>query len=88
MKPFDLVGIKIEKNIPLKPKDRFRGKEKSPFRQALERMEVGDSMLLPVTSRGQRQRYAATCSEVKKVSGLQFAIRKIEGDSIRVWRVN
>lgn len=70
----------IEKNIPV-PNKMTRSK-KSPFRQILDVMEKGDSVI--VTDMKRNNLYAML-NAVKKETRKKFTCRT-EGEGMRVWR--
>lgn len=68
--------IKIEKGVPL-PVQCVSG---TPIADTMRKMEVGDSIVLPVAKRGG---VASLASRLR----IKIAVRKIDNDSIRVWRI-
>ena len=75
--------LKIEKNIPISPKNTGR---KSVFKPFLEKLEVGDSFVV------QRTSYRTVMRVAKKIK-IKTTTRAVtepphdKGDFIRVWRV-
>lgn len=65
--------IKIEKGIPI-PKPRHTG-----MSEVLKRMQVGDSVVVPVTMRPNLNVYADRIR-------IRVVTRKVDTDHIRVWR--
>jgi len=72
--------FEIEKGIPI-PDGEGRGREKSPLRLAVEKMEVGDSVLV---SNMHRQQLHA----MSKRLGIKYKTRTIckESNTVRFWR--
>lgn len=73
-------AVKIEKNVPLPDNDRRPGPETIyPLRE----MEINDSFVLPIHL---RDSVSSIATRLKSKSGLAFTIRKIDADTVRVWR--
>lgn len=72
--------FEIEKGIPI-PDGEGRGREKSPLRLAVEKMEVGDSV---VVSNTHRQQLHAMSNKL----GIKYKTRTIskESGTVRFWR--
>ncbi len=68
----------VDKGIPVPVKRRVRSAV------PVSQMEVGDSILFPISSRPTVQSRA---SRVKASTGKQFTIRKVEDGFCRVWRI-
>lgn len=71
-----MTTYSIEDNIPLPPKGRPRSEE----RQAMLKLEIGQSFLITEESRAQHARWTA-----QKIAGRYSVIKGREG--WRVWRV-
>lgn len=69
--------LEIERGIPIPPKWRAH----IGFLEALRRMKVGDSVLIPRAGRG-GQRYTAA-----KKLGFKIVTRLVGDKQIRIWRV-
>jgi hypothetical protein len=81
-----ITASKIESGIECPPTAMGRNGTAHPFKQ----MEVGDSMLLPLTV--DRGNLSASCAYWRKKLGYQFAVRtryqERDGESgWRVWRL-
>ena len=72
--------FEIEKGIPI-PDGEGRGREKSPLRLAVEKMEVGDSVLVSNTHRQQLH-------AISNKLGIKYKTRTIckESNTVRFWR--
>lgn len=81
------MSFQIEKDVPV-PKRKFRGKY--PFGE----MEVGDSFLVPADDEGatyipkyRRPRVAGAIRTYSARHGKRFTYRRLEDNSVRVWRI-
>jgi hypothetical protein len=72
----------VEKNVPLLPKANRR--PKGEFRQALESMDVGDSVLVSDKS---SKNISSICCCIADQLGYKYTHRT-DGDNFRVWRVS
>jgi len=70
----------IEKNIPI-PQDSGRGRDKSLLRLTVEKMEVGDSIVV-------KDVYRQQLHTMSKTLGIGYKTRTIckESSKIRFWR--
>lgn len=77
------MSLVIEKGIPLLAKST--GKATSAIGDAVRKLEVGDSFLIPAEDKTPKHRaiHAYFKAEVKR--GKKFATRQVDG-GIRVWR--
>ena len=71
-----MSDYKIDKNIPIPYYE--------PYELPLREMQVGDSIEFPEK---QRTSIASRASFLRRVEGLQFAIRKTGDGTCRVWRI-
>lgn len=75
--------FEIEKGIPLPESNKARGRElKYPFRKML----VGDSFVVPVSTRLEYQKLSSAASQAGIRSGMKFATRRVDG-GVRVFRI-
>ena len=77
--PVDPSTLTIEKGIPIP-----RPTHTSRYRETFEKMEVGDSVLIPTTTQGN---FAHATRHLKKTRGYTFTSRK-EGNGFRLWRTH
>ena len=77
-----VFDIKIEDNIPLPPKRNISESER--FRQAMLKMEIGQSFAFGKQFYARVQRLIATDFRPK---GKFFAIRQLTDTSYRIWRL-
>jgi|TARA_R110001583_G_scaffold177559_1_gene333167 hypothetical protein len=70
----------IEKNIPLPNDGNGRGRGKSELRLTLEKMEIGDSIVVPKKKRDQ-------VATMTRALGTSYQSRRIGLDQYRVWRI-
>ena len=66
--------FKVDKSVPVPPV-----REICP----LSTLEIGDSFTLPMARRRNLQTYAST---LKRKTGKEFTIRKVDNDTARCWR--
>jgi hypothetical protein len=77
----DVDAVAIEKDVPL---ITTRGRQAIDWRSLFKRMDVNHSCVLPKGVRGQLAKAAAAY----KHEGLgEFAIRVLDDDALRMWRV-
>lgn len=74
----------IERGVPLAR--QVRAKSQLPLLAAMEKCEVGDSFLIPVSDAAQKAAAQVSIMRYKKRLGVNFATRTVEG-GLRVWRV-
>tara|TARA_R100000988_G_C3861479_1_gene99518 strand:- start:158 stop:415 length:258 start_codon:yes stop_codon:yes gene_type:complete len=73
------MTYKIENNIPI-PANDGRGRGKSKLRLTIEKMEIGNSIVIPIKKlRGVHQ--------IAYALGIKVITRKINSDETRVWRI-
>lgn len=77
------MQIKIDSDIPLPSPAKSNGGRKPMFPWA--ELQVGQSFLAPKGTRPVNLHQARV--RAQKVTGFKFAIRKMPGGGIRVWRV-
>lgn len=68
----------LEVGVP-EPEERTQH-NKYPIR----RMQVGESFKVPMEKRGS---ISATATRIAKVTGKRFTVRKVDQDTVRVWRI-
>ena len=73
------MNYKIESNIPI-PVSCGRGRGKSELRLTVEKMEIGNSIV--IANEGRRGMY-----QIAQQVGIKIITRKISPDEFRVWRV-
>lgn len=71
---------KVEKNIPLTPRNNGH----RPRLYPLDRMEIGDSFTF---EEWRRQRVSASASGYAKETGARFTIRRVSDEYCRCWRL-
>lgn len=77
MKERENIKVKVDKNVPV-PTDRAAYGE-IPIKD----LEVGESIVFPATRRSGVQ---SNASRVKKATGKEFTIRKVNPTDCRIWR--
>jgi hypothetical protein len=80
------MEIKIEKNVPI-PECGGALKRKSPFRVALEKMEVGDSFEYESPNYPKKDKVRSSVCYVQNNSKKKFRTLSTGGIKRRVWRV-
>ncbi len=80
------MEIKIDKNIPIPEK---RTRNRTAFRKALEKMEVGDSFEFSSPNYPKKDPLRSIANHVQVVSNNQkkFRTQSIGGVQRRVWRI-
>jgi hypothetical protein len=73
----------IEKNIPIPER---RNREKTPYRDTMELMSVGDSVLVPCAEKDYKTIQTRVASCYYKMRPKTFTSRKVS-DGLRLWRV-
>lgn len=77
------MEIKIESGVPIPERaGGGTGRFKSQIRVVMERMVVGDSIVIP-----RRIALSEIGSLVGKQTGGKFTYRKIDNNAARVWRI-
>lgn len=74
--------MRIEKNIPI-PQATHGAKASYPFRK----MEVWDSFAAPADGLGANCKAAAAARTFAYRTGWKFTVRSIDGDKVRIWRI-
>ena len=69
--------VRPTKSFPVPTDGRGRSHRKYPF----DTMEIGESFVMPASSR------PGSVAHAKKTTGREFVVRKIDGNRYRVWRV-
>lgn len=77
--PTTSAGYKIDNNV-VKPK--YAGTGRSPERETVEKLKVGQSFAVKLAL---RRRLRDICYAVKKATGKTFSVVTIDTD-VRVWR--
>ena len=80
------MKIKIEKNVPI-PECGGARRPKSPFRLALEKMEVGDRFAYNSPDYPKKDKLRSIVNHLQNNSKKKFRTMSIDGDKRRVWRV-
>jgi hypothetical protein len=73
------MQYQIEKGIPM-PEFKVTRRPKTPFRLALEQLEIGDSIAIE-PDHGSRAHASA------RHAGIKVSVRKLPDGAARVWRV-
>jgi len=74
---FDISQLVIERDVPIPP---IHQDKRNPILGFLEKMEVGDSVVIPIG----RKRLP---TRVYRFAGKRFKSRRVTEETTRVWRI-
>ena len=78
------MNYEIKHGVPLPERKPGSGPKKKPFRTALESLNVGDMIEVPVE---QAKTVSGTLKNVTVFSGARYARRTMDNGNIGVWRI-